>query len=139
MASRSARAMDAPMRGVRSVSSSTNGRRWLARTPVAAGPVGDRPAATETVRLATGGLAALQDLDGWNDETTSAWHARARALEEYRRHLPGDGDTDDIVGSVLHMHHNRMVGIDPDFELRCRRLARQAALHWLARHGSDDS
>jgi hypothetical protein len=38
-----------------------------------------------------------------------------------------------VVESLLHMHHNRALGIDPDGERACRRLARQAALAWRAR------
>jgi hypothetical protein len=40
----------------------------------------------------------------------------------------GDGDRP----SLLHMHHVRMLGIDPDRERTGRRLARAAALRWTA-------
>ena len=106
------------------------GWRWLARTPVPAGPTGHRSAATAAVRLARGGFAALRDLEGWTEEVSSAWQARAIALEVYRQQLPIDAEIDDVVASVLHMHHNRAIGIDPDSELRCRRLARQTAHRW---------
>ena len=33
-----------------------------------------------------------------------------------------------ILESLLHIHHNRYLGIDRDREATCRRLARQAAL-----------
>jgi lantibiotic biosynthesis protein len=116
-----------------------SGWRRLVRVPVPAGPTGHRPAATAAVRLAGVGLAALRDLKGWTDEFSSAWQARARALDVYRQQLPVHADLDDVVSSVLHMHHNRAVGIDPDSELRCRRLVRQAALRWQVRHDGSTS
>jgi thiopeptide-type bacteriocin biosynthesis protein len=46
--------------------------------------------------------------------------------------LPPDTDIDTILEALLHMHHNRALGIDRDGEATCRRLARQAALTWIA-------
>jgi len=36
------------------------------------------------------------------------------------------------VRSLLHMHHNRLVGVDRAREAVCLRLARQAAVTWRA-------
>jgi hypothetical protein len=72
-------------------------------------------------------------LPGWIIAVDRAWQARADALAAYRKQLPPDANTDVIVESLLHMHHNRAIGIDPDSERTCRRLARQAALTWRTR------
>ncbi|MER8187174.1 lantibiotic dehydratase [Kitasatospora sp. NPDC094015] len=64
-----------------------------------------------------------------------AWQARAVALAEYRRHLDQQGELEpaDVVASLLHMHHVRAIGIDPDSERFCHRLARAVALTRTAR------
>ena len=48
-------------------------------------------------------------------------------------------DTDGVLESLLHMHHNRAIGIDPDVERACRSLARQAALALRAQQQAGDS
>jgi thiopeptide-type bacteriocin biosynthesis protein len=57
----------------------------------------------------------------------------------YRKQLPPGTDVDRVLESLLHMHHNRAIGIDPDSERTCRRLARQAALTWRTRHQGGES
>jgi lantibiotic biosynthesis protein len=47
--------------------------------------------------------------------------------------LPPEANLDVVLESLLHMHHNRAIGIDQDSERVCRRLARQAALTCRAR------
>lgn len=78
----------------------------------------------------------LQGLPGWDGDVADAWQARAGALAHYRTHLGADADLDVVLESLLHMHHNRVFGIDRDGESTCRRLARQAALTWAARTGA---
>jgi thiopeptide-type bacteriocin biosynthesis protein len=78
---------------------------------------------------------------------SDAWAARADALAAYHRHLTADTDSDNSTGvgadvdavleSLLHMHHNRALGIDPGHERSCRRLARQTAVAWHARQAGD--
>jgi hypothetical protein len=51
--------------------------------------------------------------------------------------LPPEVNVDVVVESLLHLHHNRAIGIDPDSERTCRRLARQAAITWRARSSAD--
>jgi thiopeptide-type bacteriocin biosynthesis protein len=63
-----------------------------------------------------------------------AWEARASALGGYRRQLADNPNIEQILSSLLHMHHNRIIGTDSDSEGTCRRLARQAALAWRARY-----
>jgi thiopeptide-type bacteriocin biosynthesis protein len=99
--------------------------RWLNQHPTPAGTAIDRAVAKEAIRLAQPG--ALADLPGWPEDVAVAWQARATALASYRGQLSPGIDLDTLVESLLHMHHNRAIGIDPDHEQLCRRLARQAA------------
>ncbi|RSN56617.1 Lanthionine biosynthesis protein LanB [Actinomadura sp. WAC 06369] len=65
----------------------------------------------------------------------AAWKQREDALTAYRVLLDGDGgiDPDAVLTSLLHAHHMRAVGIDPDGERTCLRLARAVAQAWMAR------
>jgi thiopeptide-type bacteriocin biosynthesis protein len=110
--------------------------QWLAAHPVPADTAADRALADEAIRLAQPGT--LTDLPGWTGEVAEAWQTRIGALAAYRDQLPADTDTDTVVESLLHMHHNRAIGIDPDSERTCRRLAHQAARAWQARRAGDD-
>jgi lantibiotic biosynthesis protein len=105
---------------------------WLATRPVSTAPATDRPVTDHAIRLATN-EGALQAVPGWA-AVGQAWQTRADALATYRKHLLPEVDVDHVVESLLHMHHNRAIGIDRDSERTCRRLVRQAALAW--RHGS---
>ncbi|MFD8478799.1 lantibiotic dehydratase [Kitasatospora sp. NPDC059673] len=60
----------------------------------------------------------------------SAWYSRAEELARYREALNRDGELEpaDVLGSLLHLHHARVVGFDPTSERICHRLARAAAL-----------
>ncbi|WP_137814979.1 lantibiotic dehydratase [Gandjariella thermophila] len=106
---------------------------WLAARPVAATPAVNRAVTDRAILLATE-PAALAQIPGWAAEIGPAWARRAYALRHYRKALPAQASVDVVLESVLHMLHNRLVGIDPDSERTCRRLARQAALAWRARH-----
>ncbi len=103
---------------------------WLAGHPAPAGTVVECAVADQAVRLAQPG--ALRD-SPLPQEVADAWQARSAALAAYRRKLAADADIDTVVESLLHMHHNRAIGIDQDSERTCRRLSRQAALAWQAR------
>jgi thiopeptide-type bacteriocin biosynthesis protein len=105
---------------------------WLAARPAPAATAVDRAVADQAVRLAQPGALRYRP---WPEEVAEAWQARAMALAAYRNHLPAHADIDTVADSLLHMHHNRAIGIDPDGERTCRRLARQAALAWRARQG----
>jgi class I lanthipeptide synthase len=106
---------------------------WLVAHPAPASTAAYRTVAAHVVGLARGGLQ--WNLPGWEGEVAEAWQARAAALASYRQALPVCADTDTILESLLHMHHNRALGIDRDGERNCRRLARQAALAWTTREG----
>lgn len=69
---------------------------------------------------------ALTHLPG-GDAVAEAWDARRRTLDHYRKVL-ADATPDALLPSLLHMHHNRVAGIDRTAEATCRRTARAAAL-----------
>ncbi|MGN3958251.1 lantibiotic dehydratase [Streptomyces sp. WAC8370] len=69
---------------------------------------------------------------GWGEELAQAWHRRAVALALYRESLAESMDLDSVLESLLHMHHNRLRGLDREDERICRRLARQSAVAWAA-------
>ncbi len=70
------------------------------------------------------------------DKLVLAWDRRRSALAAYRAHLSlAEGpDPDPVLTALLHLHHARMVGINQDSERICLRLARAAALGWVARN-----
>jgi thiopeptide-type bacteriocin biosynthesis protein len=107
---------------------------WLADRPAHATSTLNRAATTRAIRLAIN-PAMLRQEPGWDSEISQAWNKRADALGTYRKALRPEANIDVVLESLLHMHHNRLVGIDRDNERTCRRLARHAALSWVARHG----
>lgn len=118
------------------------GMGWLRTRPAPTGQRIDRAVAAQATRLAQPGALAAQPR--WPADVTDAWAARADALADYHRQLTdtadeavSDGELDTVVESLLHMHHNRAVGLDPDHERACRRLARQSAVAWHARRSGD--
>jgi class I lanthipeptide synthase len=89
------------------------------------------------MRLAdpSGDWAALRVQPG-GEALTLAWDRRRSALAAYRARLrPAEGPhPDPVLASLLHLHHARMVGINQNSERICLRLARAAALGWVARN-----
>ncbi|ONI85696.1 hypothetical protein ALI22I_28450 [Saccharothrix sp. ALI-22-I] len=114
----------------------TEAADWLTGRRVRTTPATDRAVTDEAIRLATD-PAALRRLPGWTEPVERAWRSRADTLTAYRVQLPSDADTDAVLESLLHMHHNRAIGIDPDSEHACRRLTRHAALARRARRPRD--
>ncbi|MFF7792921.1 thiopeptide-type bacteriocin biosynthesis protein [Streptomyces sp. NPDC007991] len=107
------------------------GLRWLAERPVQASAA-ERSVSDQAVELARSGTPAAR---GWDAELAAAWHSRAEALALYGERLDGM-DMNGILESLLHMHHNRLRGVDRHDERACRRIARQAALACLAWPGA---
>ncbi|MFB6726641.1 lantibiotic dehydratase [Kribbella sp. NPDC056345] len=107
-----------------------SGCSWLVnqRPPVDA--IADRSLTNLVVTLTRGGLPLT--IPGWNSELASAWQQRAAVLASYREQLPDKARINDVLESLLHMHHNRTIGVDRESEAVCRRLARQAAVAWQA-------
>ncbi|WP_435110472.1 lantibiotic dehydratase [Nocardiopsis synnemataformans] len=103
------------------------GLEWLtehlprARTPI------DRTAHT----LAVDHLGAATE--SVLSELQRAWRNRAEALAAYRAHLPGPDSIHDVLPSLLHMHHNRLIGPDHTDETRLLELTRAVALTLSAR------
>ncbi|CAO5240055.1 lantibiotic dehydratase [Frankia sp. AgKG'84/4] len=108
---------------------------WLATRPAPTAKTVDRSVAKQAIRLATD-PRVLRSLPGWSADIELAWNDRADALAGYRKTLPPPTSLDVVVESLLHLHHNRLVGIDQDSERTCRRLARHAALDWRHRPGA---
>ena len=113
------------------------GMSWLLQhaksTPIRAP---QREVLRQAVRLAdpTDGWAALRETSA-GDATAAAWATRHQSLRAYRVLLAEavGFSVDDVLVSLLHAHHVRAVGVDPDDERICLRLARAAALAWKAR------
>ncbi|QTR02237.1 thiopeptide-type bacteriocin biosynthesis protein, partial [Saccharothrix algeriensis] len=98
---------------------------WLSTQATPAVP--DRAEVTEVTRLVRDGWQA--DIPGWS-AVAEVHRQRADALARYRRTLPDGVDIDRVLHSLLHMHHNRALGVNRDREAICLRLARQAAAVW---------
>lgn len=122
--------------------SAESGLRWLTRHPVPPTAV-PRDTAALAVRLTLAALStsahesALNDLPGV-PKVRAAWHQRSNALAAYRTHLAATTiAAEPTLMALLHMHHNRMAGIDIESERTCLRLARAAALAWTGRAGEE--
>jgi thiopeptide-type bacteriocin biosynthesis protein len=81
-----------------------------------------------TTRLAR--LGVPRKLAQLPSDLAAAWTARAEALAEYRRLLPGGHDMEAVATSLLHLHCNRHRGVGKEQEVACVRLARNSALSW---------
>ncbi|HEY9473993.1 MAG TPA: lantibiotic dehydratase [Mycobacteriales bacterium] len=75
--------------------------------------------------------ATLRALDG-GEVVVAAWKRRHDALAAYRQRLAAQREPLSVLPSLLHMHHTRVFGIDPQRERVGRRLARAAAQRWIA-------
>lgn len=62
----------------------------------------------------------------------AAWDQRQVTLAAYRQQLAEERDPATVLRSLLHDHHVRAVGVDPDRERVTNRLARAAALRQIA-------
>ena len=102
-------------------------RDGVAQRPTAlTGPTLDRNALRPVLALtAPGGDWRLPNCP---PEVANAQTARSRALAAYAEHI-----TDEVLDPLLHLHHNRLIGIDPDSERTAYRIARHAAVAWVAR------
>ncbi|WP_432033708.1 lantibiotic dehydratase [Streptomyces antibioticus] len=110
------------------------GMQWLANRPAPSARVerGVSDQAIELVRRST------PRARGWGEALAHAWHRRAVALAQYRERLAESMDLDSVLESLLHMHHNRLRGLDREDEQICRRLARQCAIAWIAWPGKSN-
>ncbi|MEU8238515.1 lantibiotic dehydratase [Actinoplanes missouriensis] len=70
------------------------------------------------------------------DEVVMAWTTRDEALRRYHDLLLPQRDPAGVLRTLLHEHHIRALGVDPDRERRTGHLARAAAMRALAAVGS---
>jgi thiopeptide-type bacteriocin biosynthesis protein len=104
---------------------------WLTNNRPPLEALADRRLTELVIKLTRAGLP--DSIPGWNTGLATAWKERADALANYRTMLSDTARINDVLESLLHMHHNRAMGIDRDGEAVCRRLARQSAITWNAR------
>lgn len=74
---------------------------------------------------------AVRDLPG-GDAVTAAWTQRDAVLAAYHQALARQRDPTAVLRTLLHEHHMRALGIDPQLEMQTGRLARAAAQRRLA-------
>ncbi len=109
------------------------GWRWLTDLlPQEQGRL-DRSLRDATLLLAgtANNRAALSDYPG-GEIVAAAWDHRRVALAAYRDQLADERDPATVLRSLLHDHHVRAIGVDPDRERVINRLTRAAALRQLA-------
>lgn len=111
------------------------GMRWLIDHADLAGhpPIRDREVRRQALRLADG--LALHGVPS-DQAIAAAWHIRSEAAKRYAACLIPDTThvtPASVLVSLLHMHHVRAHGIDPDAEAVSHRLARAVAMSWNAR------
>ncbi|WP_164716053.1 lantibiotic dehydratase [Streptomyces sp. WAC 06738] len=80
---------------------------------------------------------ALGRCTGWTDRIVTAREQRHKALGAYREQLDARL-LSSVLESLLHMHHNRLMGPDRETEAASRHAARQACRSLLAREAADD-
>jgi thiopeptide-type bacteriocin biosynthesis protein len=102
------------------------GAQWLAGRRLPPGKAADRATARTVATLARNG--ELSSFGAPPADLAPLWRDRAEAVAAYRKTLDANANFTHILESLLHIHHNRYLGIDRDGEATCRRLARQAAL-----------
>jgi thiopeptide-type bacteriocin biosynthesis protein len=83
----------------------------------------------------SGGYGGLRALPG-GEAVAAAWQARHGALRAYHDSLLPQRDPTGVLRTLLHEHHVRAVGVDPEFERKTSHLARAAAMRCLARIGA---
>ena len=109
--------------------------RWLIDHADLAGhpPIRDREVRRQALRLADG--LALHGVPS-DQAIAAAWHIRSEAAKRYAACLTPDAThvtPASVLVSLLHMHHVRAHGIDPDAEAVSHRLARAVAMSRNAR------
>ncbi|MDV9174119.1 lantibiotic dehydratase [Streptomyces sp. W16] len=109
------------------------GVRWLVATAAdAAGRQEVTRAVLSEVRTGVLGQRA-----GWTERITAAREQRLKALGAYRAQLDGR-PLGPVLESLLHMHHNRLMGPGLEAEAACRHAARQACRSLVARRAVDE-
>ncbi|MQS36157.1 lantibiotic dehydratase [Streptomyces katsurahamanus] len=108
------------------------GLHWLSQElPQEKGPL-DRTLRDRALSLADPYDDAFSSSPG-AAAVAAAWQQRAIVLSAYREELSAQRDPLTALGSLLHLHHVRALGIDADRERVTGRLARACALRHIAR------
>lgn len=117
------------------VGSAADGMNWLIEHARASGPAPARAVYDQAVALANPTDHAHLAGQPHGGDITGCWASRRRAAETYRDALQQAGTRQliTLLPDLLHLHHARMIGTDPEDERACLRLARAAALSWTAR------
>jgi thiopeptide-type bacteriocin biosynthesis protein len=118
--------------------SPADGAAWLVRRADLA--AGARRTDSDAQRQAQWiGAARSQDTPFDEPALSAAWAARWEVVRRYGAALTDGGRSpvpDSVLVSLLHLHHVRVHGIDPDGEAVTHRLARAVALSAKARAAS---
>ncbi|WP_322769075.1 lantibiotic dehydratase [Frankia sp. Cr1] len=111
----------------------TTGYRALTRCLEQTSGPSDRAAHDLACQLvdSAGDFTALRAIPG-GDAVATAWARRDAALAAYREILSAQRDPGTVLRTLLHEHHMRALGLDPELEEQTGRLARAAALRRLA-------
>ncbi|MEV6309965.1 lantibiotic dehydratase [Streptomyces sp. NPDC051840] len=109
------------------------GVRWLAGTTAHTAASQDvTRAVLHEVRV-----GPLGRRTGWTERTATAREQRSIALGAYREQL-GGRPLGPVLESLLHMHHNRLMGPDREAEAESRHAARQACRSLMVREAFGD-
>jgi thiopeptide-type bacteriocin biosynthesis protein len=97
----------------------------------------DRAVTDAARRLAdpADGYGNLRAIPGGN-VVAAAGQARDTVLREYYDILLTQRDPGNVLRTLLHEHHVRSIGVDPEFERKTNHAARAAAMRCLARAGA---
>lgn len=117
-----------------------SGMRWLIdhRELADSAPAVDRQVRRQALLLASG---TMPNAMPGGQEIAAAWRARSQAAALYASCLTPEitrVTPASALTSLLHMHHVRTHGIDPDGEAVVGKLARAVALAWTARQSGQD-
>lgn len=114
-----------------------DGMHWLIdrldTTPV---PAPSREIREQAIEMANPhDHAAALDIVPGGETIATAWRQRRDALAKYCDALTAREQPSPkaVLGDLLHLHHVRVIGIDPTSERACGHLARAAALSWTNR------
>lgn len=115
------------------IGDTTAGMRWLIDHTRPHRPAPPRDVYRNAVALANPDQSGLDELND-DGELWASWERRREALTTYRTTLhTASTAVEDVLPDLLHLHHARMIGPDPDSERACLHLARAAALSWTTR------
>ncbi|MFI6900335.1 lantibiotic dehydratase [Nonomuraea sp. NPDC050394] len=104
--------------------------RWLIVNTCPSSAAPGRALYEQAVALAHPHDPAARTALPYGGDLAAAWARRRDRLADYRHALP---DPAALLPDLLHLHHARSAGLDPDREALCLHLARAAALSWSAR------